>query len=40
MLYTGIDCHKRDSVVCAVDAEGRRVRYAKEAQPLIEIEPA
>lgn len=29
MLYTGIDYHKRYSVVCTVDAEGRRVQSAR-----------
>ena len=29
MLYTGIDYHKRYSVVCTVDAEGRRVHSAR-----------
>ncbi|HKB56497.1 MAG TPA: hypothetical protein VKC51_02815 [Lacunisphaera sp.] len=29
MLDTGIDYHKRYSVVCTVDAEGRRVQSAR-----------
>jgi hypothetical protein len=29
MLYTGIDYHKRYSVVCTVDAEGQRVQSAR-----------
>lgn len=29
MLYTGIDYHKRYSVVCTVDAEGRRIQSAR-----------
>lgn len=29
MLYTGIDYHKRYSVLCTVDAEGRRVQSAR-----------
>jgi transposase len=32
MLYTGIDYHKRYSVLCTVDAEGRRVQSARVAQ--------
>jgi transposase len=32
MLYTGIDYHKRYSVLCTVDADGRRVRAARIAQ--------
>jgi hypothetical protein len=28
LLYTGIDYHKRYSVVCTVDTEGRRVQSA------------
>jgi hypothetical protein len=29
MLYTGIDYHKRYSVVCTVDAEGQRVQSTR-----------
>lgn len=29
MLYTGIDYHKRYSVVCTLDGEGRRVQSAR-----------
>ena len=29
MLYTGIDYHKRYSVVCTLDAEGQRVQSAR-----------
>jgi hypothetical protein len=32
VLYTGIDYHKRYSVLCTVDADGRRVRAARIAQ--------
>lgn len=29
MLYTGIDYHKRYSVLCTVDGDGRRVQSAR-----------
>ena len=37
MLYTGIDYHKRYSVICTVDAEGRRVHSARidQSEPVV-----
>ncbi|MBI5382387.1 MAG: hypothetical protein HZA31_10850 [Opitutae bacterium] len=32
MLYTGIDYHKRYSVACTLDAQGRRLSEAKITQ--------
>ncbi len=35
MIYTGIDYHKRYSVACALDAQGRKLHEARTAYLMV-----